>query len=99
MCMSVFNLGSRYYTGTIFMRLFDDSDLVSGTKVTCNVACPGIVNTEHHRHMPFMKSAIIRISFYPIFWFLTKRAVDGAQTLIQCAVGTEEENVSGQYYS
>ena len=71
----------------------------SGTEVSVNAYHPGVVNTDLHRHMPFKKSTIVKLSITPFFWFLSKKARDGAQTAIYMAVSQTEAGVSGKYFA
>ena len=63
-----------------------------------NIVNPGVVNTDAYRHMPFQKSTFIYLAFAPFMWLFMKRAKDGAQSSINCAVAKEEEGVSGKYF-
>jgi len=49
--------------------------------------------------MPFRQNALVSLTFAPFMWFLTKAALDGAQTIIYCAVAAELDGVSGKCYS
>ena len=67
--------------------------------MTVNAANPGVVRTDIHRHMPFKQSALVSITFAPFMWFLMKTALDGAQTVLYCAMAAELDGVSGKCFS
>jgi hypothetical protein len=71
---------------------------VIDSKVTVNVANPGVVRTSIHRHMPFRQNFLVSLTFSPFLWFLMKTAFDGAQTPIYLAVAPEEEGVTGKTF-
>ena len=68
------------------------SKRLEGTHVTVNALHPGVVFTEIARHYVFSS-----IFFNPLFWYVGKSPVQGAQTTIHCAVSEEMEGVSGKY--
>jgi len=74
---------------------YDEGD----TKLTVNAVSPGVVRTDIHRHMPFRQSTLVSLTFTPFMWFLMKTALDGAQTVIYCAVAAELKGVSGKCFS
>ncbi|XP_067682887.1 retinol dehydrogenase 14-like [Haliotis asinina] len=84
-------LAVNLYTLHLAHRLKD-------TKVIVNVANPGIVNTNGHRHLPFKNNSFLRLSFTPIVWFLMKTPSDGAQTTLLLACSKSVDGLSGKYY-
>ena len=64
---------------------------LEGTHVTVNAVHPGVVSTELGRHS--LVSSII----FLFFWYFVKTPLQGAQTVIHCAVSEEMEGISGKY--
>jgi len=49
--------------------------------------------------MPFKQSTLVSLTFAPFMWFLMKTALDGAQTVLYCAVAAELDTVSGKCFA
>lgn len=65
----------------------------TGSGVTTYSLHPGIVDTEINRSFGWMKYISV-----PLFWPVTKTAVQGAQTTIYLALDPDVEKESGKYY-
>jgi len=66
--------------------------------VMLNLVHPGVVNSNHGRHMPLLTNSLIKIPFYPLFWLMTKSSWNGSQSIIYCALAEALKGVTGKYY-
>lgn len=96
-----YDMGAAYSQSKMALVLFTRhlAKVLEGSKVTANVAQPGIVNTNLFRYMPLRTRKLLWLGFSPFIWLLMKSAKSGAQTVIYCCVATEEEGVSGKLFS
>ncbi|XP_048418776.1 retinol dehydrogenase 13 [Stegostoma tigrinum] len=72
---------------------------LKGTGVTANCLHPGVIKTELLRHLYPTLSIWWKILLVPVSILTFKRAWQGAQTSIYCAVSEELNDVSGLYFS
>lgn len=68
------------------------------TGVTVNLVHPGVVNSNHGRHLPLFKNVLFKFTFYPLFWLLTKSSWHGSQSVLFCAVAEACKGLSGKYF-
>ncbi|OZJ05849.1 hypothetical protein BZG36_00884 [Bifiguratus adelaidae] len=78
-------------------RRFD----VEGVQVTANSCHPGLVRTELPRHVVGgnVFAQMIMTAITPIYWFLTKSSLQGAQTTLYLAQAPEPGRRGGDYYA
>ena len=70
-----------------------------GSGVTTYAVHPGVVWTNLARHMSIGKSSFSNFTLGPFLWVLLKSPLQGAQTILYCALSPDLKNVSGRYYA
>jgi len=95
-----FDTGDAYSQSKLANILFSNelNRRVGKLGVVSTSLHPGVIRTELGRYM--MENPITKIFIYgmfPLFWYFTKNATQGAQTSIYCSVAPDV--VPGEYYS
>ncbi len=70
-----------------------------GTHVNIYASNPGIVSTNIGQHTKLGKSYLANIFFGPLWWVVSKSALQGIQTTLSCALDGDLEEESGRYYA
>jgi len=99
-------VGSGLNPGECYMRSkaafamasLESSRRLKDTGVTVNLVHPGVVNSNHGRHLALSKNILFKFTFYPFFWLLTKSSWHGSQTVLFCAVAEACKGLTGQYF-
>ena len=71
---------------------------VLGTEVGVYAAHPGIVRTNLGRHLTMEKSWISSMVLGPLWWLTFRKASEGAQTPLYCAICSDIKNEQGKCY-
>lgn len=93
---------NAYLKSKLAMVMFTKelSKRLQGSNVTTNVINPGWTRTNLGSHLWKRWSLrLISLITYPVFWFFTKSARQGAQTVIFCAADPILDGISGRYFS
>lgn len=71
------------------------------TERTINVYSvdPGSVETSIYRHFPFLQNPILKALQRPIRYIVVRTPLQGAQTVLHCAVSPHLSKETGLYYS
>jgi len=97
---SSYDRGSCYTRSkaALAMASLECSRRLKDTGVTVNLVHPGVVNSNHSRHLPLFKNILFKFTFYPFFWLLTKSSWHGSQTILFCAVAEACKGLTGKYF-
>lgn len=78
----------------LFARELARRTMGSGISVYC--LSPGMVRTQLGRHLELGMAA--KLLIYPLYWLLSKTAVQGCQTILYCTLEEKLEGVSRKMY-
>jgi len=90
-----------YYTGSkaaFTMASLELSRRLKDDGVTVNLVHPGVVKSNHGRHLPLFNNPIFKYTFFPFIWLMTKTPRSGAQTVVFCAVADACKGLTGKYF-